>query len=130
MKFIDLFCGIGGFHQALSNMDFECVFSCDLDKNCRRCYEDNYGIKPEGDIRSVPVESIPEFDILCAGLGLLLRGHVQGHDRGGALARSQQSRLDARQQPAAAQLFLHQDQPVQGLFRGSEIFQCQRGFLR
>ena len=67
MKFIDLFCGIGGFHQALSNMDFECVFSCDMDKNCRRCYEYNYGIRPEGDIRSVDVESIPEFDILCAG---------------------------------------------------------------
>jgi DNA (cytosine-5)-methyltransferase 1 len=67
MKFIDLFCGIGGFHQALSNLGFECVFACDVDKNCRDCYEKNYGIKPAGDIKSVDTATIPEFEILCAG---------------------------------------------------------------
>ena len=33
LKFIDLFCGIGGFHQALKNMDGECVFASDIDEN-------------------------------------------------------------------------------------------------
>jgi DNA (cytosine-5)-methyltransferase 1 len=67
LKFIDLFCGIGGFHQALSNIGFKCVFASDIDENCRKTYETNYGLKPHGDITKIPIESIPTFDILCAG---------------------------------------------------------------
>lgn len=68
MKFIDICCGIGGFHQALSSVgDNECVFASDIDKECRETYFTNYGIMPHGDITKVPVEDIPAFDILCAG---------------------------------------------------------------
>ena len=66
-KFIDLFCGIGGFHQALKNMNGECVFACDIDENCRKTYEQNYGIKPKSDITKINIDEIPSFDILCAG---------------------------------------------------------------
>ncbi|GHT04799.1 hypothetical protein AGMMS5026_06890 [Endomicrobiia bacterium] len=31
-KFIDLFCGIGGFRVALEKRGLECVFSSDIDK--------------------------------------------------------------------------------------------------
>jgi DNA (cytosine-5)-methyltransferase 1 len=69
LKFIDLFCGIGGFHQALNRIGAECVFACDIDEQCRKTYERNYGLKPHGDISklNITAETIPEFDILCAG---------------------------------------------------------------
>lgn len=66
-NFIDLFCGIGGFHQALSNINGKCVFACDIDENCRKIYENNYGIVPNGDITKVDITTIPNFDVLCAG---------------------------------------------------------------
>jgi DNA (cytosine-5)-methyltransferase 1 len=65
--FIDLCCGIGGFHQALSQLDCECVFASDIDINCQKNYELNYNIKPVGDLTKVNIQSIPPFDILCAG---------------------------------------------------------------
>jgi DNA (cytosine-5)-methyltransferase 1 len=67
MKFIDLCCGIGGFHQALSNLGMKCVLASDIDKNCREDYELNYNIKPYGDLRNIDIKNIPKFDILCAG---------------------------------------------------------------
>ena len=67
LSFIDLCCGIGGFHQALSNMGMKCVMASDIDKNCRENYETNYGIEPEGDLTKIDIKTIPDFDILCAG---------------------------------------------------------------
>jgi DNA (cytosine-5)-methyltransferase 1 len=67
LKFIDLFCGIGGFHQALNNLNCECVFACDIDKKCRKIYEKNYGLTPHDDIINVDEKKIADFDILCAG---------------------------------------------------------------
>jgi len=69
MKFIDLFCGIGGFHQAIKkyNEGYNCVFACDKDAKCRETYKENYGIKPEGDIKKIDIDKIEDFDILCAG---------------------------------------------------------------
>jgi DNA (cytosine-5)-methyltransferase 1 len=66
-KFIDLFCGIGGFHQALKSLDLECVFACDIDKNCREVYKKNYGLEPASDITKVDEKKLPDFDIICAG---------------------------------------------------------------
>lgn len=67
LRFIDLCCGIGGFHQALTNLNLECVFACDIDKHCIENYKLNYGITPAGDINNLNIENIPNFDILCAG---------------------------------------------------------------
>ena len=67
LKFIDLFCGIGGFHQALKNIGYNCVFASDIDDKCRKIYKENYNITPEGDITKIDVKTIPNFDILCGG---------------------------------------------------------------
>lgn len=66
-RFIDLFCGIGGFHQAMADLGGECVYASDIDADCRKTYERNYGIKPDGDITKVKEEDIPEHDVLCGG---------------------------------------------------------------
>jgi len=73
IKFIDLFCGIGGFRVAMdeacaeNNLIPQCVFSSDIDKYCQDSYENNFGHRPEGDITKVNPNSIPEHDILFAG---------------------------------------------------------------
>lgn len=67
LKFIDLFCGVGGFHQALNKLNATCVFASDIDVKCRNIYEKNYKIKTHGDITKVDVNTIPDFDILCGG---------------------------------------------------------------
>jgi len=67
LKFIDLFCGIGGFRLAFDRAGAKCVFSCDWDKYSQVTYEANFGEKPKGDIYSIAIASIPKHDILCAG---------------------------------------------------------------
>jgi len=67
LRFIDLFCGIGGFRFAFERAGAQCVFSSDWDKHSQITYEANFGEKPHGDIHSVAVADIPKFDILCGG---------------------------------------------------------------
>jgi DNA (cytosine-5)-methyltransferase 1 len=74
--FIDLFAGIGGFHQALHSLGAECVFASEWDKEARKTYTHNFSkIAPAlfasnrfaGDITQIDPHDIPDFDILCAG---------------------------------------------------------------
>lgn len=65
--YIDLFCGIGGFHQAMNDLGGKCVFASDIDADCRKTYTLNYGIEPSGDITKIEAQDIPEHDVLCAG---------------------------------------------------------------
>ncbi|MBQ6265248.1 MAG: DNA cytosine methyltransferase [Clostridia bacterium] len=66
-KYIDLFAGIGGFHQAMGNLGGKCVFASEIDKYCLNTYEKNYGINADNNIRSVEAKDIPPHDVLCAG---------------------------------------------------------------
>ena len=66
-RFIDLFCGIGGFRLAFERAGGKCVFSSDWDKYSRITYAANHGEVPHGDINSIPIQEIPKFNILCAG---------------------------------------------------------------
>jgi DNA (cytosine-5)-methyltransferase 1 len=72
LKFIDLFCGIGGFRRAAESHGMECVFSSDNDKFVQATYEHWYGDKPFGDITEFTqtpsqLNKIPPFDVLFAG---------------------------------------------------------------
>ena len=67
LTFIDLFCGIGGFHQALKKLGAKCILACDINKDCREVYLDNYGIKPVEDVKKINPTQLPDFDILTGG---------------------------------------------------------------
>jgi len=68
MNYIDLFSGIGGFHQALDKLDCKCIMACDTDKACRENYKINYGIEPHPDVRKInPGEIEENVDIICGG---------------------------------------------------------------
>lgn len=73
IRFIDLFCGIGGFRiaaqqaAALLGADSECVLSSDIDESCQDAYEANFGERPLGDITKIDATSIPSHDVLLAG---------------------------------------------------------------
>lgn len=77
-KYIDLFAGIGGFHQAMQSVGGECVFASEIDKNARESYEANYKFDSpnlfaadnkyfNNDITSACPEEIPDFDVCCGG---------------------------------------------------------------
>lgn len=66
-KFIDLFSGIGGFHQAMKTFGGECVLASDIDANAIKVYKNNYGIDSGINIRDIKNDEIPDHDVLCAG---------------------------------------------------------------
>ena len=73
IKFIDLFCGIGGFRIAAQNaakalgLEAKCVFSSDIDKYARESYKANFGEYPTGDITKVSEHDVPNHDLLPGG---------------------------------------------------------------
>jgi len=67
IKYIDLFAGIGGFHQAMDSFGGECVFASEWDKEAARTYYENYSILPAGDITKIAESEIPSHEMLCAG---------------------------------------------------------------
>tara|TARA_Y100000780_G_scaffold232569_1_gene266685 strand:+ start:30896 stop:31843 length:948 start_codon:yes stop_codon:yes gene_type:complete len=69
IKFIDLFAGTGGFTEALSSANFECVYTNDMIKESKEIYglnhpNDYYELK---DINTVDIKAIPKFDMICGG---------------------------------------------------------------
>lgn len=65
--FIDLFAGIGGFHQAMERLGGRCVFASEWDDHAQKTYARNYGIVPFGDITKIDEHDVPDHDVLCAG---------------------------------------------------------------
>lgn len=67
-RFIDLFAGIGGFHQAMRYLGGKCVMASEINQACVDTYKLNFKqVDVRGDVRKIIPESIPQFDVLCAG---------------------------------------------------------------
>jgi DNA (cytosine-5)-methyltransferase 1 len=90
VTYIDLFCGLGAFHTAFNrinaaqnDINYTCVLASDIDEGVQKIYKENYGIKPEGDINNINIDTIPDFDILCAGFPcqpFSIAGNQQGFE--------------------------------------------------
>jgi DNA (cytosine-5)-methyltransferase 1 len=65
--YIDLFAGIGGFHQAADALGGKCIFASEIDSEAKKAYEANYGLVPNGDITKIEADDIPDHDVLFAG---------------------------------------------------------------
>lgn len=65
--FVDLFCGLGGFRIACEKQGLECVFSAENNIHACEIYEKNFNDNPFCDITTLNPESMPDFDLLCAG---------------------------------------------------------------
>lgn len=73
IRFVDLFCGIGGFRYGLEQaarhggLPTRCVFSSDIDRPCQDAYEANFSERPHGDITKIREADIPDHELLLAG---------------------------------------------------------------
>jgi DNA (cytosine-5)-methyltransferase 1 len=87
IRFIDLFCGIGGFRYGVedaakrAHLQPSCVFSSDIDADCQDAYEANFSERPHGDITQFAGDDIPDHDLLLAGFPcqpFSIIGHMKG----------------------------------------------------
>lgn len=64
LKYIELFSGIGAFHQAMKRVlpNSECVFAADINKKCADVYKINYGIDSLCDLTKKDEKDIPEHN--------------------------------------------------------------------
>jgi DNA (cytosine-5)-methyltransferase 1 len=69
-RFIDLFAGIGGFHQAMRYLGGSCVMAAEINQACVETYKLNFDTEEggvRGDVNEIDPLSIPPFEVLCAG---------------------------------------------------------------
>ena len=110
MRFIDLFCGIGGFRYAMEEVCSKhgvqpiCVLSSDIDNKCQDAYESNFGERPLGDIAEIDAVDIPNHDVLLAGFPcqpFSIIGHRKGFEDTRGTLFFEIARILAAKQPKA-----------------------------
>lgn len=76
LKMIDLFAGTGAFTHAFEQTgNVECVFANDMVEWSKRIYDENHDHKLTlQDLNTIPVEEIPEHDILTGGFPCFVAG--------------------------------------------------------
>lgn len=67
--FIDLFAGIGGFRLGFESQGGDCLFTSEWDERANETYRANFNDDHPivGDITKVPIQLIPDHDVLLAG---------------------------------------------------------------
>jgi DNA (cytosine-5)-methyltransferase 1 len=93
LNIIDLFCGIGGFRvgfekalKHIGNINYDCIFSNEIDENAIKTYELNFGKVCKDPIENLKDDFIASFkqsDILFAGFpcqSLSIAGEQKGFD--------------------------------------------------
>ena len=89
IRYIDLFCGIGGFRYAMMDaakrrgLTATCALSSDIDKRCQKAYAANFGETPLGDITAINGDDAPDHDLLLAGFPcqpFSILGHRKGFE--------------------------------------------------
>ncbi len=93
LRYIDLFCGIGGFRLGLAaaaaahRLLADCVFAADIDPDAQQTYRANFGDQPLGDIQQLAAEAVADHDLLLAGFpcqpfSIMGKRHGFGDTRG------------------------------------------------
>ena len=119
--YLDLFSGMGSFHYSLSRLSgFNCVAASDICESSRRVYDTNHGMMPLGNICDIDPQTLPPFDIVCAGFPcqpFSQAGHRRGFDdsRGTMFSQVMRVALGGKRKPSVIVL-----ENVQGLLRHDE----------
>jgi len=66
-RLVSLFSGCGGMDVGFEQAGYDRVWANDFDGDAQRVFERNLGPIDKRDITTVPVEQIPDCDIICAG---------------------------------------------------------------
>lgn len=69
-RYVDLFCGIGGFAAVLNSLGGESVYSVEIDEAAAAVYKLNWNQDPLGDVTQDANEvevRVPDHDVLAAG---------------------------------------------------------------
>ncbi len=71
-RFVDLFAGLGGFHQALEGLGGQVVFAAEWKPTLNTLYTRNYGLQPWSDINDLDSDAkiareVPDHEVLAAG---------------------------------------------------------------
>lgn len=84
--FVDLFCGLGGFHIAIKNIlpESKCIMSCDNNKKVKEVYYKNFeNINWENDVRTIDILKYGKID--CFFFGFVCKSFSQAGNRKGLL---------------------------------------------
>lgn len=69
IRFLEVFAGVGGFHQAMSSLGAICVGAVEIDPAARETYRANYGTGSQifGDVCKVDAHALSDSEVVCGG---------------------------------------------------------------